>query len=161
LLWFSGAPACARGKERIRVGGNGGAASTLGKLPFKREGSVPPAGCLCARIHGNNRGQGRAAGSRSPALPAAQTGGSGGIQSVPGQKNCNKPITNRKYKKKVAEGVGFEPTDLSVSGFQDRRLKPLGHPSFTCHKYSLRPKVLSICRDLAKGGLTGPEKICN
>jgi hypothetical protein len=29
----------------------------------------------------------------------------------------------------VAEGVGFEPTNLSVCGFQDRRLKPLGHPS--------------------------------
>ncbi len=29
----------------------------------------------------------------------------------------------------MAEGVGFEPTDLSVNGFQDRRLKPLGHPS--------------------------------
>jgi hypothetical protein len=29
----------------------------------------------------------------------------------------------------VAEGEGFEPPDLSVNGFQDRRLKPLGHPS--------------------------------
>ena len=29
----------------------------------------------------------------------------------------------------VAEGVGFEPTELSFNGFQDRRLKPLGHPS--------------------------------
>ena len=29
----------------------------------------------------------------------------------------------------MAEGVGFEPTELSLSGFQDRRLKPLGHPS--------------------------------
>jgi hypothetical protein len=29
----------------------------------------------------------------------------------------------------VAEGVGFEPTELSLYGFQDRRLKPLGHPS--------------------------------
>ena len=31
----------------------------------------------------------------------------------------------------MAEGVGFEPTELSLSGFQDRRLKPLGHPSAT------------------------------
>ena len=31
----------------------------------------------------------------------------------------------------MAEGVGFEPTGLSPSGFQDRRLKPLGHPSAT------------------------------
>ena len=30
---------------------------------------------------------------------------------------------------KMAEGVGFEPTVLSYNGFQDRRLKPLGHPS--------------------------------
>ena len=30
----------------------------------------------------------------------------------------------------LAEGVGFEPTNpLGVSGFQDRRLRPLGHPS--------------------------------
>ena len=29
----------------------------------------------------------------------------------------------------LAEGVGFEPTVLSYNGFQDRRLKPLGHPS--------------------------------
>ena len=32
----------------------------------------------------------------------------------------------------MAEGVGFEPTELSLSGFQDRRLKPLGHPSEPC-----------------------------
>src|SRR3954451_5270978 len=30
-----------------------------------------------------------------------------------------------------AEGEGFEPPGLSSSGFQDRRLKPLGHPSKT------------------------------
>ena len=30
----------------------------------------------------------------------------------------------------VAEGVGFEPTTLSGNGFQDRRLRPLGHPSY-------------------------------
>ena len=29
----------------------------------------------------------------------------------------------------VAEGVGFEPTELSLNSFQDCRLKPLGHPS--------------------------------
>gem|GEM_PF-6084472 len=29
----------------------------------------------------------------------------------------------------MAEGEGFEPPDLSVNDFQDRRLKPLGHPS--------------------------------
>lgn len=29
----------------------------------------------------------------------------------------------------LAEGEGFEPPDLAVNGFQDRRLKPLGHPS--------------------------------
>jgi hypothetical protein len=30
---------------------------------------------------------------------------------------------------RMAEGVGFEPTTLSGNGFQDRRLRPLGHPS--------------------------------
>lgn len=30
---------------------------------------------------------------------------------------------------KMAEAEGFEPPDLAVSGFQDRRLKPLGHTS--------------------------------
>lgn len=29
----------------------------------------------------------------------------------------------------MAEEVGFEPTELSFNGFQDRRLQPLGHPS--------------------------------
>ena len=29
----------------------------------------------------------------------------------------------------MAEGAGFEPANLSVKGFQDRRLRPLGHPS--------------------------------
>ena len=29
----------------------------------------------------------------------------------------------------MAEGVGFEPTEVSLNGFQDRRLQPLGHPS--------------------------------
>ena len=28
-----------------------------------------------------------------------------------------------------AEGAGFEPAGLASSGFRDRRLKPLGHPS--------------------------------
>src|SRR2546428_9955035 len=32
----------------------------------------------------------------------------------------------------LAEGVGFEPTELSLSGFQERRLQPLGHPSAPC-----------------------------
>ena len=35
----------------------------------------------------------------------------------------------------MAEGVGFEPTELSFNGFQDRRLKPLGHPSNLETKY--------------------------
>ncbi len=29
----------------------------------------------------------------------------------------------------LAEGEGFEPPELSLSGFQDHRLRPLGHPS--------------------------------
>ena len=34
----------------------------------------------------------------------------------------------------VAEGVGFEPTELALNGFQDRRLRPLGHPSASNQK---------------------------
>ena len=33
------------------------------------------------------------------------------------------------YYNLLAEGAGFEPANLSVNGFQDRRLRPLGHPS--------------------------------
>ena len=33
----------------------------------------------------------------------------------------------------LAEGAGFEPAELSLSGFQDHRLKPLGHPSALGH----------------------------
>lgn len=29
----------------------------------------------------------------------------------------------------LAVGVGFEPTDPEVNGFQDRLLQPLGHPT--------------------------------
>jgi hypothetical protein len=29
----------------------------------------------------------------------------------------------------LAERVGFEPTELALNGFQDRRLQPLGHLS--------------------------------
>ena len=29
----------------------------------------------------------------------------------------------------LAERTGFEPADVSVSGFQDQRLQPLGHLS--------------------------------
>ncbi len=41
----------------------------------------------------------------------------------------------------LAEGEGFEPPDLSVNGFQDRRLKPLGHPS--TNESSLASQALS------------------
>ena len=41
---------------------------------------------------------------------------------------CLQPLGHLS-KVRLAEGVGFEPTELSLSGFQDRRLKPLGHPS--------------------------------
>ncbi len=41
----------------------------------------------------------------------------------------------------MAEGEGFEPPDLSINGFQDRRLKPLGHPS--ADESSLASQALS------------------
>jgi hypothetical protein len=39
------------------------------------------------------------------------------------------PVSKYPLLVRRAEGVGFEPTVLSYNGFQDRRLKPLGHPS--------------------------------
>ena len=44
-------------------------------------------------------------------------------------KICPKIVYTSFQCQAVAEGVGFEPTELSFNGFQDRRLKPLGHPS--------------------------------
>jgi hypothetical protein len=38
-------------------------------------------------------------------------------------------VSPNHIKQLLAEGEGFEPPDLSINGFQDRRLKPLGHPS--------------------------------
>src|SRR5258706_239451 len=49
----------------------------------------------------------------------------------------------------LAEGVGFEPTELSLSGFQDRRLKPLGHPSTRLRYFNLRWIALPLRRGLA------------
>ncbi len=50
---------------------------------------------------------------------------------------------------RVAEGEGFEPPDLSVNGFQDRRLRPLGHPSIgnaSCKITLCQDQILSpIC----------------
>ena len=41
----------------------------------------------------------------------------------------------------VAVGVGFEPTELSFNGFQDRRLRPLGHPTLS---YPTAPRPLAL-----------------
>lgn len=46
---------------------------------------------------------------------------------------CHRPLGHHSVMR-LAEGVGFEPTELSLSGFQDRRLKPLGHPSAISHR---------------------------
>ena len=45
----------------------------------------------------------------------------------------------------LAEGVGFEPTVLSYNGFQDRRLKPLGHPSESFSLYHLVIHLSILC----------------
>ncbi len=45
----------------------------------------------------------------------------------------------------LAEGVGFEPTVLSYNGFQDRRLKPLGHPSEGFSLYHLEIFLSILC----------------
>jgi hypothetical protein len=53
----------------------------------------------------------------------------------PSLRDSTRPLKNCHFSKVsllffLAEGVGFEPTELSLNGFQDRRLKPLGHPSW-------------------------------
>ena len=45
----------------------------------------------------------------------------------------------------MAEEVGFEPTVLSYNGFQDRRLKPLGHPSKGLSLYHLEKNLSILC----------------
>lgn len=40
----------------------------------------------------------------------------------------------------MAVAVGFEPTDLSVNGFQDRRLKPLDHTTIWSTWRDLNPR---------------------
>src|SRR6185436_2409526 len=56
----------------------------------------------------------------------------------------------------LAEGVGFEPTELSLSGFQDRRLKPLGHPSTPC---GTRLYELADCCGVTTFGTTRPKTL--
>ncbi len=46
----------------------------------------------------------------------------------------------------LAEEVGFEPTELSLNGFQDRRLRPLGHSS------AVFRQILSSPHPLVNGG---------
>ena len=49
----------------------------------------------------------------------------------------------------LAEGVGFEPTDhLGGSGFQDRRIRPLCHPSALTLWYQPAPAIAAVmpCR---------------
>jgi hypothetical protein len=55
----------------------------------------------------------------------------------------------------LAEGVGFEPTELSLNGFQDRRLKPLGHPSITRLAYYHLPVAGSMIYDFTPFGRGG------
>ena len=54
----------------------------------------------------------------------------------------------------LAEGAGFEPARLSSNGFQDRRHRPLGHPSimmFVCF-----PRFLSRSNPF-KASHIGPQ----
>ena len=52
----------------------------------------------------------------------------------------------------MAEGVGFEPTELSLNGFQDRRLKPLGHPSDNFKQTNTLPWPLPSKEGDSEGG---------
>ena len=57
----------------------------------------------------------------------------------------------------LAEGVGFEPTELSLSGFQDRRLKPLGHPSARGPSVLGRDTIAApVSGRQPRAGVTGP-----
>ena len=51
--------------------------------------------------------------------------------------SCHKSIS---LNIKMAERTGFEPADVSVSGFQDQCLQPLGHLSTDYYN-----TLLSIC----------------
>ncbi len=55
----------------------------------------------------------------------------------------------------MAEREGFEPPELSLNGFQDRRLKPLGHLSGTIPTDEGRPFVaypaLALCTPRIRG----------
>src|SRR5438876_1121888 len=46
----------------------------------------------------------------------------------------------------LAERVGFEPTDLSVNGFQDRRNRPLCHLSGSAEDRGPRPCSQDVAR---------------
>ena len=64
-------------------------------------------------------------------------GGSGLARYAPGVcLETAKPDSNPdRAANMLAEGAGFEPARLSSNGFQDRRHRPLGHPSimmFVC-----------------------------
>ncbi len=51
----------------------------------------------------------------------------------------------------LAEGAGFEPARLSPNGFQDRRHRPLGHPSSVFHRTCRRAITLlkESCQSLS------------
>ena len=59
----------------------------------------------------------------------------------------------------MAEEVGFEPTVLSYNGFQDRRLKPLGHSS----EVDYLPLETEIVNNMKTKGLKifNVVQICN
>jgi hypothetical protein len=69
-------------------------------------------------------------------------------------------LTNRPFNDltNMAEGVGFEPTELSLNGFQDRRLQPLGHPSCKANSL-LTSRTLKGQASLYRAG--NPLKLTN
>ena len=62
---------------------------------------------------------------------------------------------------KMAEGVGFEPTRRAVpsAGFQDRCLKPLGHPSNAVKSAIPAVKLKDEQRTVTSMALLGPKGI--
>jgi hypothetical protein len=59
---------------------------------------------------------------------------------MPGEPDLNPDQTAYNF---LAEGAGFEPARLSPNGFQDRRHRPLGHPSILLNQ-TLYNSLLNI-----------------
>ena len=80
--------------------------------------------------------------ARGCGLPLAVARPSQGLYGMNSGVLCRCAAIWRGLSVMLAEGVEFEPTDhLGVSGFQDRRIRPLCHPSALTLWYQPAPAV--------------------